>query len=158
MTKTRGFTLLETLAALLIISVSLVGVFSLIQQIIGFLPISQERLTAVYLTQEGLELVRNLRDTNQIKGLSWNDGLLGCASGCEIDYAGQVLLAWTGRYFKIDASGFYNYAAGNPTAFQRKITLTADGPDHLKILVEVFWSEKGRSHQASSRSEIYQWQ
>jgi len=153
-----GFTLIETLVALGLITTSLMGVFSLLQQIIGFLPISEQRLVATFLVQEGMEITRNLRDTNQIKGLAWDNGLTSCVSGCEADYQTQIenLLPWNARYLKYDGN-FYNYASDTPTIYQRKITITPQGNDELDVMVEVFWQEKGRNHRSAARGNIYQW-
>lgn len=154
----KGFTLIETLVALALITTSLMGVFSLLQQIISFLPISEQRLIATFLVQEGMELTRNLRDTNQINGRAWDYGLTNCAFGCEADYQTQIdnLVPWTGRYLKYDGD-FYNYATGNATIYQRKITITPGGQGELYVLVEVFWQEKNRNHRSAARVNLYEW-
>ena len=159
-----GFTLLEVLFSLFTMVAVIIGVFSLAQQTTSFLPLSGQRLVASYLAQEGIEIVRNLRDTNKIKGNDWLTGLTGCASGCEADYSSQSLASWTGRYL-LNNNSFYNYAAGQTTNFQRKIILTTadalENPDPdtdiLKIEVQVFWHEKGRTHSFLTTEKLYNW-
>lgn len=162
--KKSGFTLLEVLFALLVMTVAIIGVFSLVQQTTSFLPLSGQRLVASYLAQEGIEIVRNLRDTNKIKGNDWLTGLTGCASGCEADYSSQSLVSWTGRYL-LNNNSFYNYTVGQATNYQRRIILTTEDAlenpdpdtDILKIEVQVSWHEKGRTHSFSATEKIYNW-
>lgn len=152
----KGFTLLEVLISLVIVVVGVVGVFALVQQTISFLPISEQRLSASYLVQEGIEIVRNLRDANIVNGEVWNSGLTGCDLGCEADYAGTSLTAWADRYL-LDNNSFYNYSSGSQTLYKRKIIIDAGAVDVLKITVEVSWQEKLRSHSITAREDIYNW-
>ena len=159
-----GFTLLEVLFSLFTMVAVIIAVFSLVQQTTSFLPLSGQRLIASYLAQEGIEIVRNLRDTNKIKGDDWLTGLTGCVSGCEADYSSQSLASWTGRYL-LNNNSFYNYTVGQTTNFQRKIILTTadalENPDPdtdiLKIEVQVFWHEKGRTHSFLTTEKLYNW-
>ncbi|MDP3093712.1 MAG: hypothetical protein Q8N16_03015 [bacterium] len=146
--------------------VAIIAVFSLVQQTTSFLPLSGQRLMASYLAQEGIEIIRNLRDSNKVKEVDWLTGLTGCAAtGCEADYSSQSLTPWTtGRNLLNDGS-FYNYALGQATSYQRKITLTtedaSENPDPdtdiLKIEVQVLWQEKGRTHSFLASEKLYNW-
>jgi len=152
----KGFTLLEVLISLAIITIGIVGVFALIQQTVSLLPVSEQRLTASYLAQEGMEIVRNLRDANIVKGQDWNLDLTNCGTGCEADYLSPSLTAWSSRYL-LDNGTFYNYSSGNSTLYQRKITIDSSATDVLKTTIEVFWQEKTRSHSIKAREDIYNW-
>lgn len=153
----RGFTLLEVFVSLTIMTVAILGLFILVRQTVSSLPLSGQRLTASYLAQEGVEIVRNLRDANKITAADWKQGLENCLApaGCEVDYASQSLTAWMNRYLKLDGS-FYSYSGSTPTLYQRKITLTP-GSDILMVNVEISWQEKGRSHSLSVREDLYNW-
>jgi len=153
---TTGFTLIEVLISLTIITVGVLGVFALVQQTISFLPISRQKLVASYLAQEGVEIVRNLRDTNIVKGQAWDFGLTSCASGCEVDYTGANLNGYQDRYLLYNNS-FYNYNSGSPTLYKRKVIIDSSNVDDLKITIEVSWQEKSRSHLISVREDIYNW-
>ncbi len=154
----QGFTLIEVFVSLTIMTVGILGLFTLVQQTTSALPISGQRLVASYLAQEGVEIVRNLRDTNRLKQINWSAGLTSCGTGCEADYTSQSLPAFTGRYLKNDGS-FYNYSGTTPTPYQRKITITITPGESniLMVNVEIFWSEKGRSHALSVREDLYNW-
>jgi len=78
----RGFTLLEAIVSIFIVTVGVGGVFTLVNQTIGGTQAVSSKLTATYLAQEGIEVVRNIRDGNLLKihkgigGVSWDDGIL----------------------------------------------------------------------------------
>lgn len=66
-----GFTLIETLIAVLILTISIGGLLSLAAG--GFYSVryARNQIVANNLLQESLEYVRNSRDTAFIQGLSW---------------------------------------------------------------------------------------
>jgi len=154
--KKSGFTLLEVFVSLTILTVAVLGLFILAKQTISFLPLSEQRLIASYLAQEGVEIVRNLRDVNRLKGVSWDLGLTGYAAGGEADYSSASLVAWTGRYLR-NSGAFYGYAGATLTPYQRKISLTPNGSQILMVNVEILWQERGRSHTLSVREDLYNW-
>jgi len=168
--KERGFTMMEMIAAIFIITVGALGIFSLVSQTISFISVSSSRLTAIYLAQEGIEIVRNIRDSNWLEArenpdVSWDEGIpLG---SWEADYTTQNLTQPydAGNYLNI-SNGFYCYSSGTPTKFKRKITIfgkvNLDGDpeeifDLLKISVEVSWTERGRTHQVTTQENLYRW-
>jgi len=59
----RGFTLVESLVAISIFTLSLVGILVSLGQGISDTGFAKNKLIAEYLAQEGIEYVRNLRDT-----------------------------------------------------------------------------------------------
>ena len=157
----KGFTMMEVLAAIFVITTGILGVFSLVQQVISFTTISSSRLVATYLTQEGLEIVRNIRDTNWLQDRSatttWDDGLpLG---DWEADYTTVTFSdTYDGDFLKING-GFYNYSSGINTKYKRKITIARGSRiEILNISVEVSWEERGRTHKVTTTGELYNWQ
>lgn len=158
-----GFTLLELVISLFIVTVAVSGAFVILQKVITSTTISESNLTASFLAQEGLEIVRNLRDRNWIKGLSWDNGLTDCTSGkyCEVDYDDVTPLigvneATLPRFLKIDNAGFYNYVSGKETKFKRKIYISVSA-NNLKIQVLVQWQDFGRNYEVSVKGELYKW-
>ena len=63
----RGFTLVEVLVSIFIVTVGAGGAFSLVQKTLNFTTNAALQLEASYLAQEGIEIVRNIRDTNLLK-------------------------------------------------------------------------------------------
>lgn len=79
----RGQTLIEVITALAVISVGLVGVLSLATSNVRNQGIGLSRLFANNLAREGVEIVRNIRDTNWLSEQVWYAGLAG-ASSCAV--------------------------------------------------------------------------
>ncbi len=73
--KPKGFTLIEVIVAVFLVTVGIGGVYALIQRTIAFTPVISARLTAAYLAQGGIELVRNKRDSNWLTGDPWDSNL-----------------------------------------------------------------------------------
>ena len=157
--KKGGFTIIELIISIFILSVALVGIFNAFSIITILTSDSVNRLTATYLAQEGMEIVRNIRDINWLNmdsgvpvGATWVDGLntTTCATtGCQAGYASTSLSPYTaGSYLYLNANGFYGYGSGTKTKFERKITITFlptgnFASDYImKIIVQVSWDKK----------------
>jgi prepilin-type N-terminal cleavage/methylation domain-containing protein len=164
----KGFTLLEVIIAIFIISVGVGGVAAMMPSLISGSSLNQSRLTAAYLAQEGIEIVRSIRDTNWLEDhyggtpVDWNDGLDPCASGCEVDYTFiaeslPLLPAYgSGRYLNIDPNGLYGYDGSVRTKFKRKITVE-ENSDILTITVNIYWDDRGKSYEFPVQEKLYKW-
>lgn len=72
----RGFTLLETMVAVSLLMLSLVGPLTIAQKSVKASTYTKNRTTAYYLAQDAQEFLRNIRDTNSLQGLSWSNLIL----------------------------------------------------------------------------------
>jgi prepilin-type N-terminal cleavage/methylation domain-containing protein len=94
----RGFTLVETLIAVLILATAVVGPLSVASRGLSTALIAKDQVTAYYLAQDALEFVRFARDTNKLESGDWITGagaldttktfdLTKCttANGCSLD-------------------------------------------------------------------------
>lgn len=168
--KKTAFTMIEMLCAIFLITIGAAGVFSLVSQTISFTNTSSSKLVALYLAQEGIEIVRNIRDSNWLEArtnpeILWDDGLP--QGDWEADYRTTALTqSYIGRYLNIDTNGLYSYSSGTQTKFQRKITISdkanLDGdieeiPDIMKVSVKVSWQERGRTYQVTVLENLYRW-
>ena len=158
----RGFTLIEVLVAIFIITVGAGGALALIQKTLSFTSNAALQLEASYLAQEGMEIVRNIRDTNFVKihkgveGSIWTNGLEGCEAGCQADYTQDSLIAYEDTLLQL-TNGIYSYTVSTDSLFKRKITITMQGSDTMEAVVEIMWEERGRSHVVSAATELYNW-
>ncbi len=66
--KNKGFTLVETLVAIAILSLAITGPMVIAQKGVSSSIYARDEVTAFYLAQEAVEYVRNVRDTNRIAG------------------------------------------------------------------------------------------
>ncbi len=68
--KNRGFTLVETLVAIGILSLSILGTFTAVQQGLQSSGFAKDQITAFYLIQDAMEYMRNVRDQNGLISLN----------------------------------------------------------------------------------------
>jgi hypothetical protein len=154
----NSFTLLEAIFSITILILTIVGAFTLVQLTLGFTPITQQKLIASYLVQEGIEIVRNIRDTNWISGLNWTNNLTTTTSYYLDSQSLQFPdLSCSSQYLYLDSNSYNCRSSGSQTKFQRQITLTEIGSDQLEVLVEVEWQEKGRTHTIKAMENLYNW-
>jgi len=176
--RKNGFTILEVILAITVLTIAVGGSFILISQTIGSILVIQSRLTASYLIQEGLELERNIRDSNWLKNQPWDQGLP--AGDWEADYTTASFGEDCGNlehynchiyddssFLKIpETDEFYNYFSGTNTIFKRRITISdgvdLDDPldgqiDKFKVSVEVFWEGKGQLYSLAAQEYLYNW-
>lgn len=163
--KTKGITLIETLVAIFVLITGIVGAFSLIISVMSFTSYNSNKLIASYLAQEGVELVRNIRDINWWQNNDWDiyDGL-NINRDSEIDYNDDSLINSTDRYLKIDANGYYNYDSGGDTNFKRNISVSNIDPvtgntlpDSVLVTITVSWEEKGNTYYVQVVEHLYNW-
>ena len=150
----KGFTLVEVFVAITVLFVGVVGSFGVLPAMIKNQAMNSDVFLASQLANEGMELVRNLRDTNWLSGNAWDNGLMNCSLGCEIDYNDIVLVASGSRFLKIDSNNFYNYDSGKDSKFTRTIKVQKVGV-LLNVKVEVSWSGKGSPFLVEGN--LYDW-
>ena len=158
--KNKGFSLIEMVVAVFVILVGVVTTFGVLQKIIVSTSISSSRLVATYLAQEGIEVVRNVRDTNWVESKNWTQDIGGGGGGLETDYDDETVKSpWIGEgsFLEINNEGFYSYDSGVETKFKRKIIINETPSEKLEVKVEVFWKEHGRDYRIVVQEDLYNW-
>lgn len=156
----RGFTLVEAMVAISILSLSITGPMVIAQKGIGSAIYARDQITAFYLAQEAVEYIRNIRDSNRINQNPWLLHLSSCLSGsCQIDARYVNFANGDGSTNTSAVSGcvgtcsplsfdttqrFYGYGSGgtwNTTPFTRTIQMTETVADREAVIsVTVAWS------------------
>jgi len=72
MKKKFAFTFIEILVAITVFAIGVLAVLRLITQNLVTLDATETRTTATFLAKEGIELVYNMRDSNNQKSLPWD--------------------------------------------------------------------------------------
>jgi type II secretory pathway pseudopilin PulG len=163
----KGFTILEVTVSLGIAMLGLLGVVSLVMQNMQAQSFNKYYLTASMLAQEGLELVRNIRDENWLTfGVDWDDDINTSDGTFTIDYNGRGSIDYvpnsisdSGTRLYREGNNYYthNSIATSPTLFHRLITVTPKGADKLDVVVTVQWQAHGRTHQYVAETYLYNW-
>lgn len=163
----KGFTIIELMVAIVVLSFGIMGAYGAFFPLINATYNISYKFTAVYLAQEGLEIVRNIRDTNFITSAEWSDGLLECSLGCQLDYkTGTTVETLSNRlraydpseFLKINEDGLYGYDSGTTTKFKRKVTIDDQlGTDVLKVTVVVTWDYNNKPFSFETIGYLYNW-
>ena len=160
-----GFTMIEIIITIAVLSVGIIGTYNAFYSIMNVADTMSYRLTAAYLAQEGIDIVKNIRDGSCVAGVAFNSGLTSCAGGCQADYkAGTAveqrpnqLQPYIGSFLKINSDGFYGYDLGTETKFKRAITINQVSLDELQVDSEVFWNYNGKDYSVKSSGYLYNW-
>jgi len=142
--KNSGFSLIEVVFSIFLLSTGLVAAVQLVTSGIVESMDSRDQLIASELAQEGLELVRNIRDNNWANaGGSFDHITLGnnCFLDMEYAYPANIKCNNSSKKLYLNGSGFYVHSSvgATTTKFQRKLNITASGND-LKIVSMVSWN------------------
>lgn len=161
---TSGFTLLETLVAISILTLSIAGAFTSAQSGLSSAILARDQIIAFQLGQEAVELVRNIRDNNTYLGNNWLIGLQSCINtDCFADVTNPSvpLGVCTGgcKVFK-DGNGFYvQGGGGNPTGFTRIVRIEPiDLDQEVKVIVEMSWSKGLINRTFEINEHMFNWQ
>lgn len=170
----RGFTLIETLVAITLLSVAIVAPMALTAKSLASAYYARDQITAFYLAQEAVESVRAIRDA-QILQIAQSTG------GSQVDLFGSIPPG--NQPFTIDArqadpeqaitlcndtcgplqtdGTLYGYNANwADSNFTRTVraTLVGSGQDELRLTVVVAWRTGAFQERSFSISEnLYRW-
>jgi len=146
--------MIESLVGITIATVALLGVLTLLSQSIGANKDVTSEFIATYLAAEGIEITKNIIDTNCARGGGggrvWNTGVRQGSYEFEYDTTANSGGQLPGLRIDIDpsgksssplyydsVSGLYSYdPSGTPTSFKRTIQIRVD-PSGLGTNVEL---------------------
>ncbi len=185
--RENGFTLVEVLVSLSIFMLAITAMVVVSGQGINNTAFAKNQLTASYLAQEGIELVRNARDNfiASAPGVTgWPNFLAGivadCSVSCSIDplvvagnsapitatpcTGGCPALTYDYDVASSTGTGFYTYqplAAISPSIFTRTITIDSTGLDpniEVRVISTVTWIQGSNiQQQVSSTENLFNW-
>ena len=180
---TAGFTLVEMLVAVSIFSLSVLALLSVLSQGISDTNYTKKKVIAAYLAAEGIEYMRNLRDTYALFSSSaqdgWNDfnvkllsSACAGANGCyfnpsSLDFSSQdmpitslAMAACTPDCPALlydEATGRYGYDSGADSGYVRKIQITRTNADETKVSTTVFWQQNSGTYQITFTETLFNW-
>jgi prepilin-type N-terminal cleavage/methylation domain-containing protein len=173
----RGFTLVETLVAISILSLSVLATFGAVQNGLRYSGITKDQITAFFLIQEGMEYVKNMRDENDLNNLggnprSWLYGMSASAGDpcyfgktCELDLNNSP--TWktcSGSFGTCDllytdsSTGAMGYNAGwTPTTYRREMQFStvAGNTSEIRLTINVSWTNRGQNKSLTVSQLLY---
>jgi type II secretory pathway pseudopilin PulG len=166
----KGQLLIEAMVAMGIVSVGLLGAFSLLSNSLAISKVTSNQYVGTYLAAEGIEVAKNMLDTNIVTDSgAWNsppwneDGHQftlqynsltpgSCPPGsCPINMTTTLLFD--------PATGLYNYETGIPTTFTRVITIhDLPSGDEIQVDSKVSWTDPGgTTDSVNLEDDFYDW-
>ncbi len=182
----RGFTLVEMLVAVSIFVASILALLGILTQSISSTTYAKRKVVASYLAQEGIEYIRNLRDTHVLYSATpqtgWNNfnatlidaSACNLANGCffnadGLNYADNtqpmidILLTAcssstcpNGALLYSSTTGKYGFS-GNASGFTRKIRTIAINANETEIISTVSWTQSSGNKSISFSESLFNW-
>jgi Tfp pilus assembly protein PilV len=183
----KGLTLVETLIAVTILTIAIVGPYHAIQTAMNVSYVSRDQLIATALAQESLEYVRSVRDSNFAYNVAnpstagtWLYGFdgstrnsvagKGCFSpvNCTVDVANVVSgavsaiaqcsgAASTCPALNLSPALLYTQGAGTATKYTRWITFTTINSHEVRVDSSVTWKTLGVTYTITISNFIQNW-
>jgi prepilin-type N-terminal cleavage/methylation domain-containing protein len=182
----RGFTLVETLVAITILIVTIVGPFYAVSKSITASYTARDKLIAAALAQEGVEYIRAIRDNNYLANYNagvpvynWIGGVDGSTDGthnvdcitnaCLVDPPQNSILVCSGACtlaLAVNASNLYvqSPSGATPTKFVRSVQIaTVPGGGNpttateVTVTVTVTFTTAGIPYSVQVVDHLYNW-
>jgi prepilin-type N-terminal cleavage/methylation domain-containing protein len=180
----QAFTLVETMVAISILAIALMGPFTAVQNALTSSYVSRDRLIASTLAQEGLEYVRSVRDNNYLSSFSWLDGFDSTENNRDVCFGDEptgycIVDATLGDFhsepdamrgydatdideipfMQLSENGLYNHTEGNGTRFKRTVQIETlpDSTHEVRVTVTVTWTTGLRNFSVVVVDNLHDW-
>jgi type II secretory pathway pseudopilin PulG len=178
--KNRGFTVLESIVAIGILSLSISGAFSAVQQSFSQAIIAKDEVKAFYLAQEAMEIIRNKRDANQLYKIAnpstsntWLDGIAQVGDPCQFGKTCRVYANPPSAPALVDCAAdpggvcpvlkqdpvtyIYGYTSGDATNFKREIQIESINANEIAVTVQVSWKKGILDMNFKVKEHLFNW-
>lgn len=170
-----GFTLVETLVAITIFTISILAIMSVLGKGMSDTNYAKKQMTATYLAQEGIEYIRNMRDTfilsNANSADGWNSfgtevSICGLGNPCgfdnSLDITDSIFLCTDMSLCKLylEDGNYSVNPTGTDSGFTRTIsvdTTNLDPNNEIKIISKVEWVQGSGNYQITFSENLYNW-
>ena len=160
-----GFTLIETLVAIIVLVAAIVGPLTLTARSLFSAFVARDQLTASFLAQDAMEFIRYRRDTNILNDDPIFQGLDAClgGNGCKVETLPGNVSACSStpcEPLRYDAAtGEYSYDNNDSaTTFSRRILITSiTGTNEYNVEVKVEWQTRTLNREFTVEEVMYKW-
>jgi len=181
----RGFTLIETLLAVLLLTTAIAGPLTIASKGLLSATSAKDQVTAFFLAQDAIEYLRFKRDSNCLGAGSaagscpagvWLQNIVGsgaCSADgttlCQLDSVNDTVTSCSGTCSILNYNsslGYFGYSSGSgwvqtPQRFIRTVkVITPWGGNSAaaNFEVTVSWMTSGVAHSITVRENILNWQ
>jgi competence protein ComGC len=165
----KGLTLVETLVAISVLLMGVVGPMVIYSQSITSTRYAGDQITAYYLAQEAIELVKHELYSEFNSGGSWFSSLPNCSFGSSIDKCtitipnGTICRSGSCSSFDprlyLDTNNLYTHTnTGIPTKFSRTIKFGQNPPEEGALVSStVTWKSAGQNKSVTIEEYMTKW-
>ena len=153
-----GFTLVEVLIAVFIFGLAFTATSYILTTNLRSATSIRNNFVASGLAQDGIEVVRNIRDRDWFLGNSYGasfpDGIY------RIQWNSQSLIAFGSnpKLRKDSVSGLFSYDSGSDTIFTRTVNIsTIRANVEKRVIVTINWNDRGATKSLSAEEHLYNW-
>lgn len=147
----RGYMLVELMVSISLLVIGFLGFLGLLSRSLSLNRVVADQFIANYLAMEGIEITKNLIDSNIIQGSPWNQGFTTPNKCYKFDYLTTEISPneegdcnpLVNPPLNYDTNNFYSYIAGAETPFFRIVSITPNGSDEIKVNSIVKWKSRG---------------
>jgi len=172
-----GFTLIEALVAISILTLSIAGPMVTASDGLKNSTYARDQIVAFYIAQEGIEIIRSIRDGNALNNTSWLTGIAaactsGAGAGCGIDIRNLNFIDCAGNggtacniYYDPKGliaggggvRGIYSHVSGGTqqTIYKRSIKIVAINAQESTIDATVTWISHGITKTITVQSRLF---
>jgi prepilin-type N-terminal cleavage/methylation domain-containing protein len=176
----KGFTVLETIVAIMVVSMAIAGATLAARGGIRAGSIAKEEVKAFYLSQEVLEFLNNKRDTNELTNrvdgtsISWLTGIETDVNGnsctglnkCYLDMWGVGGLVSCGATCPVIKQNKNDYRYGHVndpsfwknTVYTREINIEKNAAStEIQVNIKVSWNHAGTNMELKTKTLLTNW-
>ncbi len=175
---TEGFTLIETMVAVLLLSIAIAGPLTIASKGLSSVLVSKDQIGAYYLAQDAIEYLRYVRDSNRLGGGNWLTGagatagidLTACegSTGCYLDSIQSTVSTCGAPSCPVlnynSSNHYYSYTSGTPSPERyirtvKIVTPVGSNAGEAAVTVTVQWTGAGGLvHSITLREDLFNWQ
>jgi len=174
--KNKAFTLVETLVAISIFSISILGLLSVLTTGVVNTTYDKNKVVASYLAQEGIEYMRNMRDTYVLydttspsngwtlfrnKLTSCTSSVASCGFNNVAPGPSTTISPCSGNTCELYLNqGVYSidHSTGGDSGFARKVWMTVvDANKEVKIFSEIDWKQGSNTSTITFSENLFEW-